>query len=184
MDIKLAERTARHLAQEIVKDLKTEQIKAFQYKIQGEQNLFNLKTIGRNIENQVLKIVNGEIPDPFEIESKAEEYQPAISRIFKMLLGNQEEEKKEEEKKEGFKEKMSKLNKMFAKFEFSPEEIIMFYVQPGDFLKKKFNDQWIKLSDIEIKRTKNRYANIIKETKLNFQRYFERFQKRIQVREI
>jgi hypothetical protein len=45
-----------------------------------------------------------------------------------MLLGNQEEEKKEEEKKEGFKEKISKLNKLHAKFEFSPEEIIMFYV--------------------------------------------------------
>jgi hypothetical protein len=45
-----------------------------------------------------------------------------------MLLGNQEEEKKEEEKKEGLKEKMSKLNKIYSKFEFSPEEIIMFYV--------------------------------------------------------
>lgn len=146
MDIKLAERTARHLVQLIVKDLKTEQIQAFQDKIQGEENLFNLNKIGRNIENQVLKIVNGEIPDPFEIKSKAEEYQPAFSRIFKMLLlGNQEEEKKQEENKEGFKQKMSKLNKFYAKFEFSPEEIIMFYVQPGEFLKKKFNDQWINL---------------------------------------
>jgi hypothetical protein len=33
-----------------------------------------LKSIGRNIKNYVLKIDNGEIPDPFEIEIKAEEY--------------------------------------------------------------------------------------------------------------
>jgi hypothetical protein len=51
MDIKLAERTGRHLASIIVKELKDEQIKAFQDKIEGEQELFKLKTIIKNIES-------------------------------------------------------------------------------------------------------------------------------------
>jgi hypothetical protein len=34
----------------------------------------------------------------------------------------------EEEKKEGFKEKMPKLKNLDSKFEFTPEEIIMFYL--------------------------------------------------------
>ena len=51
MDNKLAERTGRHLASIIVKELKDEQIKAFHDKIEGEQELFKLKTIIKNIEN-------------------------------------------------------------------------------------------------------------------------------------
>jgi hypothetical protein len=35
---------------------------------------------------------------------------------------------------------MSKLKKVDFQFEFAPEEIIMFYAQPDEFLKKKFND--------------------------------------------
>ena len=73
---------ARHLVQKIVQDLKNEEVKAFQDKIKEEQNFFMLKSIGRNIENYVLKIADSEIPDPFEIEIKAEEYQPMFSRIF------------------------------------------------------------------------------------------------------
>jgi hypothetical protein len=48
-----------------VKELKDEQIKAFQDKIEGEQNLFKLKTIIKNIENQVLQIADGKLPNPF-----------------------------------------------------------------------------------------------------------------------
>jgi hypothetical protein len=72
-------------------------------------------------------IADGLLPDPFEIQRKPEEYKPVFSKYIKMLMGIQEEEKNEEENKEGFKEKMSKLKKVDSKFEFTPEEIIMFY---------------------------------------------------------
>jgi hypothetical protein len=35
--------------------------------IQAEQNLFKLTTIIRNIENQLLLIADGKLPNPFEI---------------------------------------------------------------------------------------------------------------------
>jgi hypothetical protein len=35
---------------------------------------------------------------------------------------------------QSFKGKISRFKKMHEKFEFSPEEIIMFYVKPRDFL--------------------------------------------------
>jgi hypothetical protein len=41
---------------------------------------------------------------------------------------------------QSLKGKISKFKKMQHKFEFSPEEIIMFYVKPRDFLQKKFKD--------------------------------------------
>jgi hypothetical protein len=47
--------------------MKDEQIKAFQDKIEGEQNLFKLKTIIKSIENQVLLIADGKLPNPFEL---------------------------------------------------------------------------------------------------------------------
>ena len=47
---------------------------------------------------------------------------------------------KEEEKKEEIKEEISKFKKMNLKLEFTPDEIIMYYVQPSEFLKKRFND--------------------------------------------
>ena len=54
------------------------------------------------------------------------------------------------------------------KLEFSPEEIIKFYVQPSEFLKTKFNEQWTQVTDIEIKRAKEKYAEKIKQVNLNF----------------
>jgi hypothetical protein len=47
-----------------VRELKDELIKAFQDKIEGEQKLFKLKTIIKNIENQVLQIADGKFPNP------------------------------------------------------------------------------------------------------------------------
>jgi hypothetical protein len=42
---------------------------------------------------------------------------------------------------QSLKGKISKFKKLQdKKFEFSPEEIIMFYVKPRDFLQKKFKD--------------------------------------------
>ena len=76
--------------------------------------------------------------------------------------------KKEEEKKEGFNEKMSRFKKVDLKLEFTPDEIIRFYVQPSEFLKTKFNEQWTKVTEIEIKRAKERYAEKIKQVNLNF----------------
>jgi hypothetical protein len=35
---------------------------------------------------------------------------------------------------------MPRFKQVNAKFEFSPEEILMFYVMPSEFLKKKFKD--------------------------------------------
>ena len=46
--------------------------------------------------------------------------------------------------------------------------MIMLYVQPSELLKKKFNDLWTKVSDIEIKRAKDRYAERIMQIKLLF----------------
>jgi hypothetical protein len=45
-------------------------------------------------------------------------------------------------------------------------------VQPSEFLKKKFNDQWTQVTDIEIKRAQEKYETRIKEINLNFQKYF------------
>ena len=73
MDLKLAERTAGHIVQTIIKDLKIELIQAFQEKIKWEEDLFKLKTIVSNIENQILQIADGLIPDQFEIEYQDEE---------------------------------------------------------------------------------------------------------------
>ena len=47
---------------------------------------------------------------------------------------------------------MSRLKKVDAKLEFSPKEIIKFYVQPSEFLKKKFKEQWSQVTEIEIKK--------------------------------
>ena len=66
MDIKLAQRTGRFLAQMILKEVKDEQIQAFQAKIKGDLDLLKLKTIIKDIENQVLQIADGLLPNPFE----------------------------------------------------------------------------------------------------------------------
>ena len=50
------------------------------------------------------------------------------------------DENLEEEKKEELLTKMKNFKINEAKFEFTPEEIIMFYVQPSEFLKNKFKD--------------------------------------------
>ena len=54
-----------------------------------------------------------------------------MKTIVKLIkqVANLEEEKKEEIKKQEFTNKMSKIfKKLDYKFEFTPEEIIMFYV--------------------------------------------------------
>ncbi len=63
---------------------------------------------------------------------------------------------------------MSNFKKLGVKLEYSLEEIIMFYVQPSEFLKKKFNDQWTQVTDIEIKRAQARFGDRIKQINLNF----------------
>ena len=80
------------------------------------------------------------------------------------MVGIQEEEKKEDPK--------LKFKKIDVKLEFSPEEVIQFYVQPSEFLKTKFNYQWTQVTEIEIKRAQDRFAERIKQINLNFQKYF------------
>jgi hypothetical protein len=63
---------------------------------------------------------------------------------------------------------MSKLKNVDFEFEFTPEEIIMYYVKPGEFLKKKFNDLWTRVSDVEIKWSKDRYAYKFRQIKFGF----------------
>ena len=58
--------------------------------------------------------------------------------------------------------------KVDVQLEFNPEEIIMFYVQPNEFLKMKFNDQWTRITDIEMKRAQNRLADRLKQINENF----------------
>ena len=77
------------------------------------------------------------------------------------LLGNSEIENKEEEKKEVFTNKSSKFKNVHAKLKFTPEEIIMFYVQPSDIIKTRFNDWWIRVSDARIKKGRKRYTDHI-----------------------
>jgi hypothetical protein len=48
----------------------------------------------------------------------------------------------------------------------------MFYVQPSEFLKKMFNDQWNQITGVEIKRSKEKYVNSIKDIHQNFKIYF------------
>ena len=79
-----------------------------------------------------------------------------------------------------FRGKMSRFKKMDEKFEFTPEEIIMFYVQPSDFLKKKFNDQWQKSTELEIKLAKENYAKMMNQIKSKFKSYFQTFLIKIQ----
>jgi hypothetical protein len=44
---------------------------------------------------------------------------------------------------------MPKFKRIDRKLEFSPEEIIMYYVNPEKFLKNKFKNQWAKITGIE-----------------------------------
>ena len=60
----------------------------------------------------------------------------------------------------------------------------MYYVKPNEFLKQKFNDQWTKVTEIEIKKAQDKYEKRIKEINLNFQKYFEYFQKEIKNKNI
>lgn len=92
MDVKLAERTGKHLAQNIIKKVKEEQIQAFQEIIEAEENLFKLRTIIKNIENQMLQIADGKLPNPFEVNSSSHangKDSQIISRIIKNV-GSQE----------------------------------------------------------------------------------------------
>jgi hypothetical protein len=86
----------------------------------------------------VLQVSDGILPNIFELENQAEK----VSVFGKMMrfVGLQDKDMQEEEKKEDFNEKMSKFKKIDMKLEFSPDEIIRFYVQPSEFLKKKFNE--------------------------------------------
>lgn len=79
------------------------------------------------------------------------------------MVGIQEEEKKEDPN-----QKILKFKKIDVKLEFNPEEVIMFYVQPSEFLKTKFNHQWTQVTEIEIKRAQERFAEKIKQINLNF----------------
>jgi hypothetical protein len=98
--------------------VKEEQIKAFQDLIEGEQNLFKLTTIIKNIENQLLQIADAKLPNPFEIEigdgRKADGEGGWFVGGFNKIVNNQEK-KEEEKKQEAFKDKMSKLKKVDAK---------------------------------------------------------------------
>lgn len=63
---------------------------------------------------------------------------------------------------------MLKFKKSEVKLEFSPDEIILFYVQPSDFLKTKFNDQWNQVTEVEIKKAQEKFADRIKQINHNF----------------
>ena len=63
---------------------------------------------------------------------------------------------------------MLKFNNSDVKLEFSPDEVIKFYVQPSEFLKTKFNDQWNQVTDVEIKKAQERFADSIKQINNNF----------------
>lgn len=114
----------------------------------------------------MLQVSDGILPNIFELENHA----GGGSMFGKVMrwVGFQDKEKKEEDKEEVFNEKMSKFKKVDMKLEFSPEETIKFYVQPSEFLKTKFNEQWTQVTDIEIKRSTERYADKIKQINLNF----------------
>ena len=66
MDKKLAERTANHVAQAIINDLKQEEVKNFQEKIIGEENFFKLKTIIKNFENYLIHVADLQIASNVE----------------------------------------------------------------------------------------------------------------------
>lgn len=98
MDVKLAERTAKHLADFIVKTLKIKFVKQFQDKIQGENRLFQLKTIIKDVENYLLAIVDGKItPNPFQIKPEIEKTADGkFMRFIKRILFISDEEEKYE----------------------------------------------------------------------------------------
>ena len=100
-----------------MKELKDEQIKAFQDKIEGEQNLFKLKTIIKNIENQVLQIADGKLANPFEDGGarQADGKDGWIVGGFKRIVGIQEKQVKEEKKQEDFKDRLSRLKRVDAR---------------------------------------------------------------------
>ena len=52
--------------------MKEEQIQAFQDIIGMEENLFKLRTIIKNIENQMLQIADGKLPNPFEVDGSSQ----------------------------------------------------------------------------------------------------------------
>ena len=117
----------------------------------------------------MLQVSDGVLPNIFELDNPADGGGSWFSFSgVKRLVGIQDKDQQEEEKKEDFNEKMSKFKKIDRKLEFSPEEIIRFYVQPSEFLKKKFNEQWNLVTDVEIKRSKEKYADKIKQINLNF----------------
>jgi hypothetical protein len=68
----------------------------------------------------VLQIANGNLPNPFKKEDQSK---GGWIAGMKRMVGIQEEEKKEDPNK-----KIFKFKKIDVKLEFSPEEVIMFYV--------------------------------------------------------
>ena len=70
------------------------------------------------------------MPDQFQVESQVEEGEGWWSRWLKMSgkARYKEDENQEEEKNQQFMRKMPKFKELDQKFEFTPEEIIMFYV--------------------------------------------------------
>ena len=62
-----------------------------------------------------------------------------IAKGLKKLFRKKMKDEIEEEKNEESKEEISILKKLNSKLEFTPEEIIMYYVKPSEFLKKRFD---------------------------------------------
>jgi hypothetical protein len=105
----------------------------------------------------VLLISDGILPNIFELDNPAGG-ESLFSGVIR-LLGIQDKEMEEEEKKEDFYEKIFKFKKIDRKLEFSPDEIIRFYVHPSEFLEKKFNEKWNQVTNVEIKRSQEKYAD-------------------------
>ena len=97
--------------------MKDEQIKAFQDKIEGEQNLFKLKTIIKNIENQVLQIADGKLANPFEEGGvrQADGKDGWFVGGIKKIVGMQEKQVEEEKKQEDFKDRLARLKRVDAR---------------------------------------------------------------------
>ena len=70
------------------------------------------------------------MPDQFQVDSQVEDREDWFSRWLKMKGGEGylENENQEEEKKQQFIGKMSRFKNLDQKLEFTPEEIIIFYV--------------------------------------------------------
>jgi hypothetical protein len=55
---------------------------------------------------------------------------------------------------------------------FNKDEAIQFYVAPGEFLEKKFNEQWERVTEIELDKAKMNYRNLVEDLKKRLSKYF------------